>query len=778
MSKRKQNTIAFKRENLINRLRILLIAVLTIITFYPPYLQGLYFEKHVLPTQIIVFVTFIVFLIYKLLKKDYTFFRTPIDYACLGFVIVYFISIFVAVHTRSAIIEWLKYCMCFAVFYMISDLADNQKTKLLFLWTIIISAFGVSVIGLDAAFGGNFVRILNKFFNQLGVKGDLFFGLYSNNRIHSTLQYANALASYLMAVFFVTVGLLMFYNKWWQNVILGIFAYILFVTFMLTQSRGIQFLFPLVVIILFIAAPKGNRIKTLTCTLLLAITAGVAALFIAPYLSENYFNKKVLLPLLIGLFITILISMVIKDIGSLLQKIDWRIYLIIISAIVITFTVGAIYLINSSEPVELSLLNSAENKIISISKDVALKSNKNYILKFEAEGKMTGDKPYVFMVKLNSKNLNDILFGYSSQLTKQEFTVTNGLREFSVSFYTNEDTKLVNVDFSIYYSGTYVKINNISIIDKDSGKIVKKVALKNKYDLDNIISRFQNLLFQRSLILRIVYYKDGFNMFKDRWLLGAGGGAWNYLYRQYQSYNYASSQAHNYPLQVGIETGILGIFNLMFLVIVLIIYYKKYYKKDYNNFIYASIFSAILALFMHSIIDFDFAESSMLLLFWSFIALFNSELIDKLEFKDFKLFDIEIKRNDYNKKNIFLIIAGILFSGVTLYFSSAFFNASLYAKQSFESFQNGDIENAINKMEKAINWDRYNETYVIGYNPVQTKPDIKAGLIDILFTKNEIYNSVQNESGNISDTELKIFQNQFFEALLYLKNIEKKLKII
>ena len=132
MSKKpKQELNKLKREILLSRLKIILFAALMIIVFYPPYLQGLFFEKHYLPAQIFVFAVFILFLIYKWMKKEPVFFKTPVDYIAAGFVIVYFISIFAAVHTRSAIIEWMKYLMYFAVFYMLSDLADNLKTKLI-----------------------------------------------------------------------------------------------------------------------------------------------------------------------------------------------------------------------------------------------------------------------------------------------------------------------------------------------------------------------------------------------------------------------------------------------------------------------------------------------------------------------------------------------------------------------------------------------------------------------------------------------------------------------
>ena len=794
MGKRKQKANTIKNENIVKRLRLFLLAALTVITFYPPYLQGLFFEKNVLPAQMIVFSVFIVFLVYKWLKNDYAFLKTPIDYVALGFVVVYFISIFVAVHTRSAIIEWLKYCMYFAVFYMITDLADNLKTKLLFLWTIVISAVGVSVLGLDAAMGGNIVELLNRIYKALGAQSNLFFGLFVDNRIHSTLQYPNALASYLMAVFFISVGLFMVHNKWWQKIILGSCAFILFLTFMLTRSRGAQLLFPVAVIILLIAAPKGSRIKTVTHVLLLAIPAGVISLFVSQHLSADTLNTKALLLLLIGLLTTALISIVVKFIGNFLQKINWKVYVGIISVCIIASAIALNQVINSSVPAELSLLESEENKTVSISKDVALKPNKEYILRFEAEGKMIEEKPYAFFVRVFNKNLNNILFYGSEQLLRENFPATTGPEKFDILFTTKEDTKLINVNFAIYHSGTGVTINNTSIIDAETGKTVKNIILKNKYNLDSIISRFQNIWLQQSLVSRAIFYKDGFNIFKDRWFLGAGGGAWNYLYRQYQSYNYASSQAHNYPLQLGIETGILGIIILLGLVIVLIVAYYKYCKKinDSPSRIHAensdrsidllnsTVITAIAALFIHSIIDFDFSESSMLLLFWSLIALFNRELIDNKIVEDIKLSYVSAKQinNEYNvnRKSISTISVGIVISVVALYFSTTFFTASSFAKQSFESLQSNDIETAVKNMEMAIKLDKYNEKYVLGYSPVPSRPDIKAGLTDILFMKNEILKKGQESGEDIPETDLILFQNQFSKAVSLIKGIEKKAK--
>jgi hypothetical protein len=549
MGKQKRKTETEKKEKQLNIMKTILIAALAIIIFYPPYLQGLFFEKHILPTGIFVFSVFIAFLVYKWLRKDFAFLKTPIEYIALAFVAVYFISIFAAVHTRSAIIEWLKYCMYFAVFYMISELADDLKIRMLFLWTIIASAVGVSIIGLDSANGSRLVGFLNKIFNIFGYQGDMFFGLFVGNRINSTLQYPNALASYVMVVFFIAIGMLLIHQRWWQKAIAGACSFILFTTFILTHSRGAQLLFPIALVIFFLAAPKGNRIKAVTSIILLSAPATVIALIINPYLSSDKLNIKVLGLLLAGIVLSGLIGIATECIGSVMQKINWKVYVGIIAIFLITVIAGGVYAINQSVPVELKRGITEEEKVQSIYIDVALEPNKEYILSYEAEAWMEEEKPFAYFVRLFSKNEKKILFGGGTQLLREDFTATDGVAEKRIKFTTTKDSKLVLISFSNYFAGTGVIIDNVKIIDPGSNKTIKKIALKNKYNIDVIINRFQNIWLQNSFISRAIFYKDGFKIFKDSWFLGAGGGAWNYLYRQYQSYNYASSQAHNYPLQ-------------------------------------------------------------------------------------------------------------------------------------------------------------------------------------------------------------------------------------
>lgn len=790
----KAKPTAIKKDKLLGPMRAFLIVALAIIVFYPPYLQGLFFEKHVLPTGIFVFTVFIVFLVYKWQRKDFTFLKTPTEYIAFAFITTYFISIFVAVHTRSAIIEWLKYCMYFAVFYMITELTDTLKTKLLFLWTIIASAVGVSIIGLDSANGGKFVGVLNKAFNIFGYKGDMFFGLFVSNRINSTLQYPNALASYVMALFFLTIGMLMIQKKWWQKAVAGTCSFILFVTFILTQSRGAQLLFPVVLVIFFLVMPKGNRIKAVTNVILFAVPATAIALIITPYLSADVLNIKVLGLLIAGIVLSGLVGITSKYVASAMQKINWKVYVGLISVSVAIIITAGIYVINSSVLVELKHDITVENRLQSIVKDVALEPNKEYILRYEAEAWMEEKKSYAYFVRVFSKNEKNILFGGSTQIIRENLQVTNGIEERSVKFTTPEDSELISIYFSNYYAGTGVKIYNVRVIDANTSKTYN-IVLKNKYNLDKFTNRFKNILQQNSLVSREIFYKDGLEIFKDRWLLGAGGGAWNYLYRQYQSYNYASSQAHNFPLQLSIETGILGLLILLSLIIGLAYTYIRYYKKEsmqidkeriINNseirltsgILSATIITTIAALLMHSIIDFDFSEASMLLLFWQLIAIYNREMKGILVLQEMLPFGartkaISQKSNNKSESKV-NIIAGIIIVVITFGFTSSFYIASMYAQRAYENLRNNDIQKAISSINKAISFDQFNEKYLLGYNPVPSRSDIKTGLSDLLFIKNSLLKEKAEKGEKIPENEQLEIQQQFATINRQINALEKE----
>lgn len=763
--------------NRLQALEIFIIIILSVIIFYPPYLQGLFFEKDQIPTQIFVFTLFTIFLVFKWLKKDFRFLRSPIEFIAVGFVIVYLLSTFTAVHIRSAITEVLKYCMYFTVFYMVSDLAKNLKTRLLFLWIIVISGVGVSIIGLDSAMGGSIVSVLNNLFNKIGMKGNLFFGLFVNGRINSTLQYPNALASYMMAVFFIVIGLILSEQRLWMKAIYGVCSYILFLTFMLTESRGAQLLFPLAIIIFIVVAPKNTRIKSGFHVLFIAAPAIGISLFIFPYLSSDKSNQKALILFAAGILTTVLFTIFAESFGNLLQKINWRVYVILIAVLVVVLPLVVLYIINVSIPLELFHGVNEENSSKVVSRNVSLTQG-DYILVFEAEVVSEKEQPNIYTVNISAKSEEDIIFNKKTTLASKTFIEALESKRESIKFTVMKDRSLVTIDFINYYSGTGVILNNAEVIDSISGNTIRKVILKNKYNLETFITRFQNITKDKSVMTRLILYKDGLKMFSDRWFLGGGGGAWEYLYRQYQSYNYSSSQAHNYPLQLGIETGIMGLLVLICLIFFLVLGYVRYVKKAQNRkqtdlFINTAVITAIATLLVHAVMDFDFSESAMLLLFWQLIALFNREIRDSQVF-EMRIID-KAQKGRYKNNAITGIIIGTVACIIAIGFSISFYLASLNAKEAFRYIQQSNVDEAIDSINRAIRLDKFNEKYVIGYNPT-ARTDIKAGLVDILFTKADLLQQQLNDGNRAFDTEQQKLQHQFNEMYKLVLRVEEESK--
>ena len=149
------------------------------------------------------------------------------------------------------------------------------------------------------------------------------------------------MASYVMAVFFIAAGLLIISKKIWQKALLSGSCFILFLTLMLTKSRGVQLLFPVILVIFFLVIPKGSRIKSVTQVILLAVPAAVISLLINPYLSADELNTKALLLVLAGALISVIFGIISGYIGNLLQKVNWKVYVAVFSVFVI-ITIAAV----------------------------------------------------------------------------------------------------------------------------------------------------------------------------------------------------------------------------------------------------------------------------------------------------------------------------------------------------------------------------------------------------------------------------------------------------
>jgi len=247
----------------------------TVLLFYPPFFRGLFFQGEQQWALIFAMVLFAATWLGKFSQRDLSFADKPLDILVLGLVLVYVISAFHAANTRLAIAEVIKYALYFLVFWLSAQLVRNFREIKILLHAIYLAGIGVAMAGIMCASG------------MIYIKDGFIYG-----RIYSTMQYPNALASYLAALSFIGMYL------WMQGRFLGpgpenkakrqkpqIFGYlyavgnyILLLIYIGTGSRGGLLVYPVVLAVFFIGLPRGYRLPVF-CHFVITLIAAVTANF-------------------------------------------------------------------------------------------------------------------------------------------------------------------------------------------------------------------------------------------------------------------------------------------------------------------------------------------------------------------------------------------------------------------------------------------------------------------------------------------------------------------
>lgn len=231
------------------------LAGLALLLFYPPYLRGLFFPVEQFWTLMLAGIVWCLVWGWKMTQRDPSFVTRPWDYLALALVVVYVLTVWGAASQHLAMVEVGKVLLYFLVFWMVAQLARVDKSLPWLLLVLYASAVGVALAGFLTAVGVVEIR-------------DGFVG----GRIFSTLQYPNALASYLVAVSFIG------YYLWARTAGLPVRLalaggnYLLFLIFLGTGSRGGYLVYPVTLLLFLIGLPAGWRGRVLAH--LVIVTAG------------------------------------------------------------------------------------------------------------------------------------------------------------------------------------------------------------------------------------------------------------------------------------------------------------------------------------------------------------------------------------------------------------------------------------------------------------------------------------------------------------------------
>ena len=231
------------------------LAGLMLLLFYPPFFRGLFFPVEQRWTLILAAVLFFLTYLWKFSRRETAFLTRPLDFAAATLVVIYILAAIKPASRALAVAEVAKITLYFLTYWLTSRLAGQRRTLYL-LHALYLAAVGAALAALLAATG------------LVNIK-DGFVG----GRFYSTLQYPNALASYVGA------GSILGFYLWarsrypWRYPYAAA-NYLLLMVFLGTGSRGAYLIFPVVVFLYWLFAPGGYRLNTLAHLLV----SGVAAL--------------------------------------------------------------------------------------------------------------------------------------------------------------------------------------------------------------------------------------------------------------------------------------------------------------------------------------------------------------------------------------------------------------------------------------------------------------------------------------------------------------------
>jgi len=284
----KQKQLDKSYPKCLNRVALLLLLLsLTLLLFIGPFYRGLFFTGELLVAQAVIFGMLIVWGFYRLASGGGSLLKSPLDICLLALLLAYLISFFVAVHKRDALEQLLKiasYLVVYLVAFELSvskiwpfyrektaPMAEDSNTILpgfnLILHLTLAASLVVTIASIGAAAGHWYI---------LGAYQDA--GL----RIASPLGYSNTAAAYLMAAYFLNIGLATLAGSWWKRCLYLMPAALIITTTILTFSRGAWLLLPLLIILMILVSAPGMRLRSALLIAATALPAIPAAFFADP----------------------------------------------------------------------------------------------------------------------------------------------------------------------------------------------------------------------------------------------------------------------------------------------------------------------------------------------------------------------------------------------------------------------------------------------------------------------------------------------------------------
>lgn len=205
---------------------------------------------------------------------------------------------------------------------------------------------------------------------------------------------------------------------------------------------------------------------------------------------------------------------------------------------------------------------------------------------------------------------------------------------------------------------------------------------------------------------RFYYYQDALRIIKDYPVFGTGGGGWDTMYPRYQNFLYYTTEVHNHPLRVWVETGTFGfLFYVMIWVGLLVTLFriiKKVESAEYRAVAWTSAIAAI-SISLHSLIDFSLSLGAVSILMWGLVGLVRA-----------------VERIVVGQKEPAKKIAGsaavrrygvLAVAAIYMIISGSLFIAGNQERNAVVAYNAGNVQKAAEAFESAAAFDPLNQKY-------------------------------------------------------------------
>lgn len=200
---------------------------------------------------------------------------------------------------------------------------------------------------------------------------------------------------------------------------------------------------------------------------------------------------------------------------------------------------------------------------------------------------------------------------------------------------------------------------------------------------------------------RRMYARDALTLIAERPWLGAGAGGWDALYHRVQSVPYWSTEVHSHPLQVAVESGLLGLMGFALAVAGVARVPVAMRRAGEGDATVAIASAAAAGLLVHACFDFDLSFPGLAFVFWALAgALRAAALPDRAT-------PVPAGRA------VVWALAGLGLAGVMAYPSWRLHEARYWAAQASLAFRQGTLGTAREYYERALALDPWSGTYAV-----------------------------------------------------------------